>query len=169
MGLRQPGPNRGLWPQTISSPLAQAAGDTQGGQRGACGPEGGAQRDRLSLKRERSTVFPWWSPGFQKGSPDPLDCPGRANRMRKEPWACGPDPLPLSLVSSSAGRASRSPETRLFLSLLSLGQDHLSGPAAGEQADGRTASQGEPICSLFPPCSSGSSQCLSAGRTVGPA
>lgn len=38
--------------------------------------------------------------------------------MRQESWACGRDALPLSLVSSSAGRASRSPETRLFLSLL---------------------------------------------------
>lgn len=82
------------------------------------GREAGLKRIDYPSKERRAQSSPWRPPTLQKGSPEPLGL-SREGQQDAQSWACGPDPLPLSLVSSAAGRALRSPATRLFLPLLS--------------------------------------------------
>lgn len=52
--MRQPGPNRGLWPQPTSSALAQAPGDTQEGRGAPVGREAGLKRIDYPSKEKRA-------------------------------------------------------------------------------------------------------------------
>lgn len=89
------------------------------------------------LASRRGPQNPWT---VQEG---PTGCP-------KEFWACGPDPLPLSLVSSSLGRALGSPETWLFLSLLSARTTSVAQLQESRQTGGQRA-RGSPSVPYFLP------------------
>lgn len=171
MGRRQPGPKSGPLATVFPPHWPRLKETQQGGQRDTCGLRKGAQKDRFLSSKESMTCLPLGrAPSLQKGSPEASwTVQEGPTRMYKESWACGPRP-PASASLSHLQEGHLELLRPRALPVFPLGQDHLSGPAAGERAERRDSEPARsPSVPYFLRCSSGSSQCLSAGPTVGPA